>query len=142
MFVQPLVSIAKPSRTEVQYISKQWKGAEEMTSLNLQKMMNLPRKHQEETLQEEYLHMVNMVEEPSESHVSIISDVKGVSLSQAKMKVDKVREPAEPHEIIRSAMGELKDVLRWDEKVQGRNKNNYNVNEAVSQPVNTTIVVT
>ena len=28
-------------------------------------------------------------------------------------------------------MGELRDVLRWDEKVQGRNKNNYNVNEAV-----------
>ena len=83
-----------------------------------------------------------MVEEPSESHVSTLSDVKGVTLSQAKMKVDKVREPAEPQEIIRNAMGELRDVLRWDEKVQGRNKNNYNVNEAVSQPVNTTIVVT
>ena len=108
-----------------------WKAAEKMTSLNLKKMMNLPREHQEETLQEEYLHVVNMVEEPSESHVSTISDVKGVTLSQAKMKVDKVREPAEPQEIIRNAMGELRDVLRWDEKVQGRNKNNYNVNEAV-----------
>ena len=42
------------------------------------------------------------------------------------MKVDTVRELTKPKEIkgeLVSARGELKEVLRTDKKVQGRNKN-------------------
>jgi hypothetical protein len=123
----------------VQYISKHRKGAEEMTSPNLKRlMMNLPRDHQK--------NVMDTVEEPSELHVSSVSDEKAATLSQAstRMKLDTVREPFEPLEIkgeLVSAMGELKDVLGGDEKVQGRNENYYDVNEQVSQPVTTNIVV-
>ena len=104
-----------------------------MTSLNLKKMMNLPRKHQKN------VHVVD-----KSRYVSSVSDEKAAALSQAvtRMKVDTVREPSEPLEIkgeLVSAMGELKDVLVGDEKVQGRNY--YDVNEQVSQPVTTNIVV-
>jgi hypothetical protein len=60
------------------------------------------------------------------------------------MKVDTVREPFEPLEIkgeLVSAMGELKDVLGGDEKMQGRNENYYDVNKQVSQPVTTNIAI-
>jgi hypothetical protein len=96
MFVNPWSHLPSPAGLWSKNISKHWKVAEKTTSLHLKKMMNLPREHQDETLQEENLHVVNMVKEPSESHVSNIRDVKGVSLSKAKMKVDKVREPPEP----------------------------------------------
>jgi hypothetical protein len=104
-----------------------------MTSLNLKKMMNLPRKHQKN------VHVVD-----KSRYVSSVSDEKAAALSQAatRMKVDTARKPSEPLEIngeLVSAMGELKDVLVGDEKVQGRNY--YDVNEQVSQPVTTNIVV-
>ena len=124
----------------VQYISKQRKGAVEMTSPDLK--MNLPRDHQQ--------NVMDMVEDPYESHVFTISDEKAATLSQAatlyqiSMKVDMVEEPAEPQEIkgeLVSAMVELKDVLQEDVKVQGRNKNYYDVNEQVRQPNTNYIMV-
>ena len=114
-----------------------------MTSPNLKRlMMNLPRDHQK--------NVMDMVEDPYESHVFTISDEKAATLSQAatlyqiSMKVDMVEEPAEPQEIkgeLVSAMVELKDVLQEDVKVQGRNKNYYDVNEQVRQPNTNYIMV-
>jgi hypothetical protein len=69
--------------------------------------MNLPRD------MEDGVYVVDKVVEPSELHVSSVSDVKAVTLSQAatlcqiRMKVDMVKEPAEPQEI----NGELVSTL-------------------------------
>ena len=131
----------------VQYISKHLKGASEMTSQNL-KEMNLPSSHQKDMQSSVYV--ADMVEEPSEPHVSSVSNVKAAALSQAvtlrqiRMKVDMVKEPAEPQEIegeMVSAIGELKNMRRGDEEMEGRDENNYDVNQQVSQPITTNITV-
>ena len=125
----------------VQYISKHQKGDWEMTSLNLKKM-NLPRDHQK--------NVADMVKGPSELHVSSVSDVKAAALSQAatlrqvRMKVDMVGEPSEPQETngeLLSTVGEPKDVMRGDKKVQGRNENIDEMYQQVSQPITTNITV-
>ena len=81
-----------------------------MISQNL-KEMNLPSNHQKDTQSSVYV----------ADMVFSVSDVKAATLSQAatlcqiRMKVDMVKEPAEPQEIkgeLVSAMGELKDVLQ------------------------------
>jgi hypothetical protein len=55
-----------------------------------------------------------------------------------------VEEPAEPKEIkgeLVSAMGELKDMMRRDEEMEGRDENYYDENQQVSQPITTNIAV-
>ena len=90
------------------------------------------------------------MEEPSEPYMSTVRDVKAATLSQAatlrqiRMKVDMVKEPAEPQEIkgeLVSTMGELKDVMRGEEKVEGRDENIDEMYQQVSQPITTNIAV-
>ena len=84
-----------------------------MTSQNL-KEMNLPSNHQKDTQSSVYV----------ADMVFSVSDVKAATLRQ------------ETKGEIVSAMGELKYVMKRDEKVKGRDKN-----QQVSQPVTTTIMV-
>ena len=90
-----------------------------MTSQNL-KEMNLPSNHQKDTQSSVYV----------ADMVFSVSDVKAAALSQAATLRQETK-----GEIV-SAMGELKYVMKGDEKVKGRDKN-----QQVSQPVTTTIMV-
>ena len=90
-----------------------------MISQNL-KEMNLPSNHQKDTQSSVYV----------ADMVFSVSDVKAAALSQAATLRQETK-----GEIV-SAMGELKYVMKGDEKVKGRDKN-----QQVSQPVTTTIMV-